>query len=62
MTLIDIADRLDVIAVDMANALMPATDDPDRARKAYVLGIASAAVRQRADELRGFARDAGHDL
>lgn len=55
MTLNEIADGLDDIAVDMANVLMPANDDPTRAPRAYVLGIASHAVKQQADRLRSMA-------
>jgi hypothetical protein len=54
MTMREIADALDVIAVDMSNALMPRNDDPQRAQKAYTLGIAAAAIKQRADQLRSF--------
>lgn len=62
MTLEELAARLDTIAIDMANALMPAADDPDRAPKAYALGIASHAVKARASQLRalaGGAEDSG---
>jgi hypothetical protein len=55
MTLDEIAAQLDTFAIDMANALMPTADDPDRAQKAYALGIASHAAKQRADELRKIA-------
>lgn len=50
MTLTEIADALDVLAVELSNRLMPTADDPDRARKAYVLGLAAAAVTAPAPE------------
>jgi len=52
MTMDEIADTLDTIAVDMSKALMPRPDDPQRAPKAYALGIAAHAIRQRAEQLR----------
>lgn len=51
----ELADRLDQIAIDLANALMPTPDDPDRALKAYTLGLASAVVKTQAESLRSHA-------
>lgn len=55
MTMREIADALDALVIELSNAHMPAADDPDRARKAYVLGIAAAAITQRASQLRAFS-------
>jgi hypothetical protein len=58
VTLEAIAAALDQIAVDMANALMPphrGASVIDDAQYAYALGLATAAVKQRADQLRKFA-------
>lgn len=60
VTLNEIADEVDRIAIKMANALMPAADDPDRARQAYALGIASHAVIERAAQLRKLTETAAY--
>lgn len=52
ITLAELPALLDQIAIDMANALMPSPADPDRARKAYVLGLASASVTHTAKRIR----------
>jgi hypothetical protein len=55
MTLIEMADDLDDLVIRLSQEFMPAADDPHRARKAYVLGIAAHAIRQRAEQLRTMA-------
>ncbi len=52
ITLEEIPALLDQLALDMANALMPSPTDPDRARKAYILGLASASVKHTAKRMR----------
>lgn len=58
VTLEDFAQLLDDVALEMAHALTPKADDPDRERRTWVLGCAISAVMQLATRNRWIAATA----